>query len=111
MSNILLTTTDDIQGKHVEYIGIVTGEAIMGTNFIKDFFSGITDVIGGRSGSYEKSLRKGKDLALREMAEEAREIGANAVIGIDLDYEVLGKENGMMMIVASGTAVLVREQR
>lgn len=108
---ILLTTTDDIQGKHIDYIGVVTGEAIMGTNFVKDWMAGITDTVGGRSKSYEKSIRKGKDIALSEMAQEAMEIGANAVIGIDLDYEVLGKENGMMMVVASGTAVLVREQR
>lgn len=109
--NVLLTTTDDIQGKHIEYIGIVTGEAIMGTNFVKDWMAGITDTVGGRSKSYEKSIRKGKDIALAEMAEEASAIGANAVIAVDLDYEVLGKENGMMMVVASGTAVLVREQR
>lgn len=108
---ILLTTTDGLQGKHVEYIGIVTGEAIMGTNFMKDWMAGITDAVGGRSSTYEKSLRKGKDIALKEMAAEASEIGANAVIGVDLDYEVMGEKNGMMMIVASGTAVLVREQR
>lgn len=109
--NILLTTTDSLEGKHIEYIGVVTGEAIMGTNFMKDFFSGITDVVGGRSGSYEKSIRKGKDLALQEMAADAFELGANAVIGIDLDYEVLGEKNGMMMVVASGTAVIAKEMR
>ena len=108
--NMLLTTTDDIKGRRVDYIGIVTGEAIMGTNFMKDWFAGITDVVGGRSGSYEKSLNKGKDIALAEMAEQAKSIGANAVIAVDLDYEVLGKENGMMMIVASGTAVVVRDE-
>ena len=108
--SMLLTTTDDIKDKRVDYIGIVTGEAIMGTNFMKDWFANISDTVGGRSKSYEKSLRQGKDLALSEMAEEAREIGANAVIAVDLDYEVMGKENGMMMIVASGTAVLVRDQ-
>lgn len=108
--NMLLTTTDDIKGKRLDYIGIVTGEAIMGTNFMKDWFAGITDVIGGRSGTYEKSLNKGKDIALTEMAEQAKSIGANAVIGVDLDYEVMGKENGMMMIVASGTAVVVRDE-
>ena len=109
--NFLLTTTDDLQGKHVEYIGIVTGEAIMGTNFVKDWMAGITDTVGGRSGSYEKSIRKGKDIALTEMVNEAKSIGANAVIAVDLDYEVMGKENGMMMVVASGTAVLAREAR
>lgn len=108
---ILLTTTDDLSGKHIEYIGIVTGEAIMGTNFVKDWMAGITDAVGGRSKTYEKSIRKGKDIALKEMADEAAAIGANAVIAVDLDYEVMGKENGMMMIVASGTAVLFREQR
>ena len=109
--SFLITTTDDIKGKHVDYIGVVTGEAIMGTNFMKDWMAGISDTVGGRSGAYEKSIRKGKDIALTEMAEEAKSIGANAVIAVDLDYEVLGKDNGMMMVVASGTAVLVREER
>lgn len=105
---MLITTTDTIQGKTIEYIGLVNGEAIMGTNFVSDFFSGITDVVGGRSGAYEKSLRKGKDIALKEMEAEAFEKGANAIIGVDLDYEVLGEKNGMMMVVASGTAVIIK---
>lgn len=108
---MLLTTTDHIEGgRIVKYIGIVTGEAIMGANFVRDFFANITDVIGGRSGAYEKSLREGKDVAIREMAEEAQRRGANAVVGISLDYESisLGQDKGsMMMVTALGTAVVV----
>lgn len=100
---MLLTTTSDLQGKKVEYLGLVTGEAIMGTNFVRDFFASITDIIGGRSSTYEKGLRQGKDVALAEMKDEARLLGANAIIGIDLDYETVGQ--GMLMVVATGTAV------
>jgi uncharacterized protein YbjQ (UPF0145 family) len=102
---MLLVTTSSIQGKQVEYLGLVTGEAIMGTNFVRDFFASITDVIGGRSGTYEKGLRQGKDIALREMQDEARALGANAIIGIDLDYETV--QQGMLMVVATGTAVKI----
>ena len=102
---MLLTTTDSIAGKQVQYLGLVTGEAIMGTNFVRDFFASITDVIGGRSGTYEKGLRQGKDIALREMQDEARALGANAIIGIDLDYETV--QQGMLMVVATGTAVKI----
>ena len=90
-----------------DYCGIVAGEAILGANVFKDMFAGIRDLVGGRSGTYEKELRKARQLALEAMAEQAAELGANAVIGVDLDYEVLGEKNGMLMVTASGTAVVV----
>ena len=103
-----LTTTPGIEGKRItRYCGIVTGEAVMGSNLFKDLFAGIRDLVGGRSGTYERELQKARDIALDELGERAREVGANAVVGIDLDYEVLGKENGMLMVTASGTAVVV----
>jgi uncharacterized protein YbjQ (UPF0145 family) len=102
---MLLTTTNTIQDKRVEYLGIVTGEAILGANIFRDFFAGITDIIGGRSSAYEKELRKAKDIALEEMKAQAAEMGANAVIGVDLDYETVGPNGGMLMVSASGTAV------
>lgn len=106
---MILTTTSTLQGREIErYCGIVTGETIIGANIIKDFFAGIRDVVGGRSGSYERVLRQAKDSAMEEMEEEALRLGANAVIGIDLDYETVGANGGMMMVVASGTAVKVR---
>jgi uncharacterized protein YbjQ (UPF0145 family) len=100
---MLITTTSELQGKQIQYLGLVSGEAIMGTNFVRDFFASITDIIGGRSATYEKGLRKGKDLALAEMTEDAKALGANAIIGVDLDYETVGQ--GMLMVVATGTAV------
>jgi len=103
-----LTTTPSIEGKRiVSYCGIVAGEAVLGANVFKDMFAGIRDLVGGRSGTYEKELRKARQYALDELAEQAREAGANAVVGIDLDYEVLGEKNGMLMVTASGTAVVV----
>lgn len=103
-----ITTTPGIEGKRiVRYHGIVTGEAVMGANLFKDLFAGIRDLVGGRSATYEGELQKARDIALQELAERARERGANAVVGVDLDYEVLGKENGMLMVSASGTAVVV----
>jgi uncharacterized protein YbjQ (UPF0145 family) len=105
---MLLTTTNNVEGKQVsQYYGVVTGETIIGANIFKDFFASIRDVVGGRSGSYERVLREAKDTALREMQEEARKLGANAVIGIDLDYETVGAGNGMLMVTASGTAVYI----
>jgi len=89
----------------VEYKALVTGETIIGANIFKDFFAGIRDIVGGRSGSYERVLREAKDAAISEMVSRARNYGADAIIGIDLDYETLGKHNGMMMVTASGTAV------
>ena len=103
---MLLTTTNTIEGKPVKvYYGVVTGETIIGANFVRDFFSGIRDIIGGRSGAYEKVLREAKDTALDEMAQEAKQLGANAVIGISIDYETVGSGGSMLMVTCSGTAV------
>ena len=105
---MIVTTTNTIETKPVkEYKGIVTGETIIGANIFKDFFAGIRDIVGGRSGSYERVLREAKDTALKEMEQEAQKLGANAVIGVDLDYETVGKNGGMLMVTASGTAVLI----
>ena len=103
-----LTTTPTIEGKKIrDYRGIVTGEAIIGANIFKDFFAGIRDIVGGRSAAYEAELRNARELALQEMAEAARQQGGNAVVGIDLDYEVVGQGGSMLMVCASGTAVIV----
>ncbi len=104
---ILVTTTDGVQDhKVVAYLGIVSGEAIMGTNLFKDFFASIRDVVGGRAGSYEKSLREAKELALQQLKEEAHALGAHAVVAVDLDYEVIGGDDKtMLMVSANGTAV------
>ncbi len=103
---MILTTTNSVEGRPArEYLGVGTGETIIGANFIKDFFAGIRDIVGGRSGSYEKVLREAKDSALREMEERARRLGADAVIGIDIDYETIGQGNSMIMVTCSGTAV------
>ena len=103
---MILTTTNALETHQVkEYLGIVTGETIIGANIIKDFFAGIRDIVGGRSGSYEKVLREAKDTALKEMKDQAQSLGATAVIGIDLDYETVGPKGGMLMVTASGTAV------
>lgn len=90
-----------------EYKGVVTGETIIGANFVKDFFAGIRDVIGGRSGSYEKVLREAKNTSMEEMQERAMKLGANAIIGIDVDYETIGQNNSMLMVAVSGTAVVI----
>lgn len=105
---MLLTTTPTIEGKKiVRYCGVLTGEAILGANVFKDLFAGIRDIVGGRSATYERELQRARDIAMRELEERANQAGANAVVGIDLDYEVLGKDNGMLMVSASGTAVVV----
>ncbi len=105
---MLVTTTNSIDGKEIrQYFGLVTGEAIIGANIVKDLFAAVTDVVGGRSAKYEKTLREAKDIAVKEMMQRAEEMGANAVIGVDLDYETLGKASSMLMVTASGTAVLV----
>ncbi|EHO66943.1 hypothetical protein HMPREF9140_01888 [Prevotella micans F0438] len=105
---MLLTTTPTIQGQEIkEYLGIVTGETIIGANFMKDFLAGIRDIIGGRSGSYEKVLREGKETSLKELEERAQQMGANAVVGIDLDYETVGAQGSMLMVTCSGTAVKI----
>lgn len=103
---MLLTTTNNVEGKTIStYYGMVTGEAIIGANIFKDIFASITDIVGGRSGAYEKSLKDAKNIAVQELMEAAQALGANAVIAIDLDYETMGKDGGMMMVSASGTAV------
>ncbi len=103
---MLMTTTALVEGRHItKYHGVVTGEAIIGANAVRDLFAGLRDFFGGRSGSYEEVLRKAKDTALQEMGEEAARLGANAVIGIDLDYETVGASGSMLMVTCSGTAV------
>lgn len=104
---MLLTTTSAVEGKPVSrYLGIVTGEAIIGANIFRDMFATVRDVVGGRSATYERGLAEARETAMREMQERAQELGANAVIGVDLDYEVLGQNNGMLMVSVSGTAVV-----
>lgn len=103
---MLLTTTNNIEGKRITaYYGIVSGETIIGANIFKDFFAGIRDIVGGRSGAYERVLREAKDTAMNEMSEQARSLGANAVIAVDLDYETVGSGGSMLMVTAAGTAV------
>lgn len=105
---MIVTTTNNIEGKKVtRYMGIVSGEAIIGANIVKDFFAGIRDIVGGRSGAYEEGLREAKDIALREMEQQAAALGANAILAVDLDYETLGSNSSMLMVSASGTAVVV----
>ena len=103
---MIVTTTTQVENSPVqEYLGVVSGEAILGANIFRDFFAGISDLVGGRSGAYEEVLRRGRDTAIDEMMAEARSRGANAVIGVDLDYESLGSNGSMLMVTASGTAV------
>ena len=105
---MILTTTSAIEGHTIrEYKGVVFGEVSTGVNFLKDFAASIRNFVGGRSGSYENELVKARQNAMDEMAERARSMGANAVVGIDIDYEVLGADNGMLMVTASGTAVII----
>ena len=105
---MIITTTPQIEGRPIrEYKGVVTGETIIGANFVKDFFASIRDVIGGRSGSYEKVLREAKDTSMEEMRQRARQLGANAIVGIDIDYETIGQNNSMLMVAVSGTAVVI----
>ena len=105
---MITTTTNTIEGRPIrEYLGLVTGEAIMGANVFRDFMAGITDLIGGRSGTYESKLTDARETALQEMQDLAQQQGANAVVGIDIDYEVLGANNGMLMVTATGTAVKI----
>lgn len=105
---MIVTTTPSIEGKHIrEYLGLVTGEAILGANIVRDLFAAVRDVVGGRSESYETSLRQAREAAVREMQEEASARGANAIVGVDLDYEVVGQGGSMMMVAVSGTAVIL----
>lgn len=103
---MIITTTPSIEGSKITaYLGVVTGEAIMGANIMRDIFASITDIIGGRSGAYEEKLQDARQIALRELEERAAKLGANAVVGVDLDYEVIGQSGSMLMVSASGTAV------
>lgn len=105
---MLLSTTSTLDGRTItQYHGVVFGETIIGANIIKDFFASIRDIVGGRSGSYEQVLREAREIAIGEMTQEAERLGANAIIGIDFDYETLGQANGMIMVIATGTAVSV----
>lgn len=107
---MIVVTTDTIEGRPIKKtLGLVSGEAILGANIFRDFFAGIRDIVGGRSAAYEEELRKAKDIAILEMQQQAAEMGANAVVGVDLDYEniTVGQTGGMLMVSASGTAVVV----
>lgn len=103
---MIFTTTPAVEGRPVQdYLGVVTGEAIMGANIVRDLFASITDIVGGRSGAYETKLKEARDLAFREMGDQASRLGANAIVGIDVDYEVV--REGMLMVAVSGTAVRI----
>jgi uncharacterized protein YbjQ (UPF0145 family) len=108
MSAVIVTTTPSVEGRRItSYQGIVTGEAIMGANVFKDLFAGIRDIVGGRSATYERELRRARELAMAEVQQAATELGANAVVGIDIDYETVGGQGSMLMVTVSGTAVVV----
>lgn len=103
---MILTTTPTVEGKTIrDYCGLVTGEAIIGTNIFRDFFANVRDIVGGRSAAYERELKKARELAIDEIEAAARDLGADAVVGIDLDYEVVGPDGSMMMVSVNGTAV------
>ena len=103
---MIITTTPSVEGRKIAtYVGVVTGEAILGANIFKDIFAGIRDIVGGRSAAWEGELRKAREIALSELGEQARALGADAVVGVDLDYESMGANGGMMMVSATGTAV------
>ncbi|MEM1199665.1 MAG: heavy metal-binding domain-containing protein [Pseudomonadota bacterium] len=106
---MLVTTTNTVEGRTVaEYRGIVAGEAVMGANIFRDLFASIRDIVGGRSGAYEKELNNARAIAIEEMSEQAAALGANAVIGVDIDYETVGDKSSMLMVTAAGTAVVLR---
>lgn len=108
-THMIQSTTPSIQGKEIlEYHGVVTGEAILGANIFKDIFASIRDIVGGRSAAYEEELKRARTIAFEEMSQQAREAGANAVVGIDIDYETVGAQGAMLMVSVSGTAVTVR---
>ncbi|HIG39609.1 MAG: heavy metal-binding domain-containing protein [bacterium] len=105
---MIVTTTPTIEGKRItRYLGVITGEAILGANIFRDMFAAVRDVVGGRSAAYEKELGKAREIALEELIDWGEELGANAIVGVDLDYESFGQSNGMMMVSATGTAVVV----
>jgi uncharacterized protein YbjQ (UPF0145 family) len=107
---MLVLTTNFIQGKRItDYLGLVSGESIVGANLLKDLFANIGDIVGGRSAAHEKALRQAKDIAIQEMTEQAKEMGANAVIGVSLDYETFGENGAMLMVSANGTAAVIEE--
>ena len=109
---MIITTTNNIEGqKIVNYLGVVTGEAILGANIFRDMFAAVRDIVGGRSAAYERELGKAREIALDELEEWSEELGANAVVGVDIDYESFGQTNGMMMVSATGTAVRIEESR
>lgn len=105
---ITATTPTIAEREIISTLGVVSGEAIIGAHIFRDLFAGITNIIGGRAGGYEKALREARDIALQEMIDEARRLGADGVVGVDLDYESLGADNGMLMVTAAGTAVKLR---
>jgi uncharacterized protein YbjQ (UPF0145 family) len=106
---MIYSTTGHIEGHEVDaYLGVVFGDAVLGVNLVKDFLGGLRDMIGGRSGTYERELGAARDVAMAALTEQARAVGADAILGIDLDYEVLGSNNGMLMVCASGTAVRLK---
>ncbi|MFI0400913.1 MAG: heavy metal-binding domain-containing protein [Thiolinea sp.] len=105
---MIITTTPSVEGRRVtQYCGVIAGEAILGANMFKDIFAGIRDLVGGRSGTYERELQRAREIALKELQEHAQELGANAVVGVDIDYEVLGSGGSMLMVSVSGTAVIL----
>jgi len=105
---MIISTTPQIEGHPIrEYKGVVTGETIIGANFFKDFFAGIRDIVGGRAGSYEKVLREAKDTSIQEMTQRAQAMGANAIVGVDIDYETIGAKGSMLMVAVSGTDVVI----
>lgn len=107
---MIVTTTQGVEGRQIDaYLGLVFGEVVAGVNFIKDFAAGLSNFFGGRSGSYEEELITARQQAIAEMEDRARAMGADAVVGVDFDYEVLGADNGMLMVSVSGTAVLLRQ--
>ena len=109
---MIITTTNNVEGHPVEaYLGIVSGEAILGANMFKDLFAGIRDIVGGRSGAYEEELRRAKTIALQEMQHNAQVLGANAILAVDLDYETVGSQGSMLMVTASGTAVVLEKAK
>jgi len=105
---MIITTTPSVEGRRVtQYCGVIAGEAILGANMFKDIFAGIRDLVGGRSGTYERELQRAREIALKELQEHAQEVGANAVVGVDIAYEVLGSGGSMLMVSVNGTAVIL----
>ncbi len=107
---MIITTTPSVEGAIIKsYLGVITGEAILGANIFRDIFASVRDIVGGRSASYERELGKAREIALAELQDWAEELGANAIVGVDIDYESFGQSNGMMMVSATGTAVVIEK--